>query len=235
MTHDLKIPGSILIIGASRGLGLAMAEDFAARGWRVTATKRGATRTPLDVLAEARGAAVEVEHLDITQPDEIAALCQRLTGRTFDILFVNAGVANMADEPVAEISTDEFVRVVGTNALGPMRVVEALHDLVEAAGLIGVMSSGQGSITNNTNGRHEIYRCSKAALNQLTRSYAARRLGELRALVLLAPGWVRTDLGGPKAPLGVEEVVPQIATTLIAQLGEPGLRFIDRFGDAVPW
>lgn len=235
MTHDHETTGSILIIGASRGLGLALTDDFAGRGWRVTATKRDAARSRLDELAEARSDVVEVEHLDITQRDQITALGQRLAGRAFDMLFVNAGVANMADEPVAEISTDEFVRVVVTNALGPMRAVETLQGLVSETGLIGVMSSGQGSITDNTNGLHEVYRCSKSALNQLMRSYAARRPGEKRALVLLAPGWIRTDLGGPWAPFSVEEAVPQLSATLIGQLGKPGLRFVNRFGDAVPW
>ncbi len=82
-----------------------------------------------------------------------------------------------------------------TNALSPMRVVEALQDLVTADGLIGVMSSGQGSVTNNVNGMREVYRGSKAALNQYMRSFAARQANTPRAMVLMAPGSVRTDLG----------------------------------------
>ena len=88
-----------------------------------------------------------------------------------------------------------------TNALSPMRVIETFQDCVESTGTIGVMSSGQGSVANNTNGGHEVYRGSKAALNSYMRSYDARHRGEQRTLILMAPGWVKTDLGGPDARL----------------------------------
>jgi len=227
--------GAILLIGASRGLGYAMAAQFVSKGWHVVATVRGPCRTRLHDLAEESAGSIDIETLDITQQEEITALGVRLSGRCFDMLFVNAGTANLQDETVADIATDEFARVLLTNALGPMRVIEGLQDVVKADGLIGVMSSGQGSIGNNTNGRHEIYRSSKAALNQLMRSYAARHASDSRALVLMAPGWIRTELGGPEAPFGVEETIPQLVDTLLAQQGTPGLRFIDRHGESGPW
>ncbi len=90
---------------------------------------------------------------------------------------MNAGVTNEPEGTVAETSTDEFVRVMVTNALGPLRVIEALQDHVEPTGTIGVMSSGQGSVANNERGGHEVYRGSKAALNTFMRSYAARHRG----------------------------------------------------------
>ena len=162
-------------------------------------------------------------------------LRDRLASRVFDLLFVNAGTANMEDEIAGEIAAEEYTRVLVTNALGPMRVIEACRDLVAADGLIGVMSSGQGSITNNTNGLHEVYRSSKAALNQLVRSYAARHAEDRRALVLMAPGWIRTQLGGPKAPFGVDDSVPLIVDVLLGRQGKPGLAFLDRDGNTVPW
>jgi NAD(P)-dependent dehydrogenase (short-subunit alcohol dehydrogenase family) len=115
------------------------------------------------------------------------------------------------------------------------RVIEGLQDLVSPDGLIGVMSSGQGSIANNLKGGQEVYRGSKAALNQYMRCYAVRHAGEARALVLVAPGWIRTALGGPDAPFTMEETVPQIVTMLIGQIGKPGLRYLDRMGETVPW
>jgi NAD(P)-dependent dehydrogenase (short-subunit alcohol dehydrogenase family) len=227
---------TILLIGASRGLGLAMAAEFLLRGWKVVGTVRGDARTLLHDLADQHPERVEIESLDINDPAQIAALHGRLSGRSFDMLFTNPGTANVQpDETIAEVSTDEFVRVMVTNALSPMRVVEGLQDLVPADGLIGVMSSGQGSISNNEKGGHEVYRGSKAALNQCMRSYAARHAGAPRALVLMAPGWIRTALGGPNAPFGVEETIPKVVDVLIAQQGRPGLQYLDREGRTVPW
>ncbi|WP_214472071.1 SDR family NAD(P)-dependent oxidoreductase [Mesorhizobium sp. dw_380] len=237
MTHTPQNEAvrTILLVGASRGLGLAMADEFAKRRWNVVATVRGTARTKLHDLADERRDHIAVEFLDIDQPDQITALHDRLSGRSFDILFVNAGTANMRDETVADIATEEFARVLVTNALSPMRVIEGLQDCVRADGLIGVMSSGQGSIGDNTNGRHEVYRSSKSALNQLMRSYAARHADDGRALLLMAPGWIRTDLGGPNAPFSVEESIPQIVDVLISQLGKPGLEYLNRDGKTVRW
>jgi len=227
--------GTALLIGASRGLGLGMAAEFAKRGWRVIATVRDDARTELHDLVDAHPDRIAIETVDIAMPEQVAALRDRLALSSFDLLFVNAGTANMSDEIAGEIATEEYARVLVTNALGPMRIIEACQHLVRADGLIGVMSSGQGSITNNTNGLHEVYRSSKAALNQLIRSYAARHADDPRALVLMAPGWIRTRLGGPKAPVGVEESVPLIVDVMLGRLGKPGLAFLDRDGNTVPW
>ena len=227
---------AILLVGASRGLGLAMAAEFLKRGWSVVGTVQGADRTPLHDLAAEHPEHIEIETLDVTEPDQIAALHDRLSGRRFDILFHNAGIANAnAHQPVSEVSTEAFVRVMVTNALGPMRVIEGLQELVPADGLIGVMSSGQGSVSNNETGGAEVYRGSKSALNQFMRCYAARHAGSPRALVLMAPGWIRTEMGGPDAPFSVEEAIPKVVDVLLSRQGQPGLRYLDREGRAVPW
>jgi NAD(P)-dependent dehydrogenase (short-subunit alcohol dehydrogenase family) len=226
---------SILIVGASRGLGYAMAAEFADRGWLVLGTVRGAG-TPLHSLAAERPNGVEIETLDLTDHDQTRALREHLVGRQFDVVFVNAGIANRAPEnTMAEVSTDEFTHVMLTNVLGAMRAVEELGVLARPGGVIGVMSSGQGSIANNANGTNDVYRASKAALNQAMASYAGRHAGEGRAMVLMAPGWIRTEMGGANAPFGVEEAMPQIVDVLIAQRNSPGLRYLDRHGQTVPW
>jgi NAD(P)-dependent dehydrogenase (short-subunit alcohol dehydrogenase family) len=97
------------------------------------------------------------------------------------------------------------------------------------------MSSGQGSIFNNENGRHELYRGSKAALNMFMRSFAARHANDPRALLLMAPGWVRTDLGGPQARLSIGESIPNLANTIDSQAGKAGLQYLDYLGRKVPW
>ncbi|MFJ4654814.1 SDR family NAD(P)-dependent oxidoreductase [Nocardia sp. NPDC088792] len=225
-----------LVIGASRGLGLALATEFFDRGWDVIGTVRNATvRTQLHDLADRSGGRVSVEHLDINEPTQSALLHDRLAGRDIDLLFVNAGTTNNEQTPIGVVPTADFVDVMITNALSPMRVIEALQDLVTPTGLIGAMSSGQGSITNNTNGLREVYRGSKAALNMFMRSFAARGSETDRAFVLMAPGWIRTDLGGPEAPYTIEESVPPIVDVLLSRLGKPGLEYLDRFGHTVPW
>jgi NAD(P)-dependent dehydrogenase (short-subunit alcohol dehydrogenase family) len=227
--------GRVLLIGASRGLGLALARQWAQDGRHVVATVRGSGRTPLHDLADTFAGQIEIETVDVTEPARIAALHDRLADRMFDLLFVNAGVTNQPEGTVAQTSTEEFTRVMVTNALGPLRVIEALQDRVEPAGTIAVMSSGQGSVTNNERGGHEVYRGSKAALNTFLRSYAARHDGEPRTLVLMAPGWVRTDMGGSDAHLSIDESIPNLVKTLDALQDKPGLHYVDYLGRTIPW
>jgi len=228
---------AILLIGASRGLGHAMAAEFVKKGWCVVGTVRaGGGRTRLHDLADAYPDSVEIETLDITQPEEIHALRDRLSGRQFDILFVNAGTTNPdPTQTIGEVSTEDFVNLMITNALSPMRVVEALCDFVPPAGLIGIMSSGQGSIADNESGQRELYRGSKAALNQFMRSFAARQVHTPRAMALIAPGWVRTELGGPDGRLSIEESIPGVVNVLLSKRNRPGLEYLDYRGRTVRW
>lgn len=223
-----------LIVGASRGLGLALVQEFLKRGWRVMGTVRGEKPTKLHDLATQSRGMLEIESVDITDVDQITRLKARLRNKSFDLLFVNAGVANARYETIGEVSTDEFVRVLVTNTLSVMRVVEQLADNVTATGTIGVMSSGQGSVADNESGGFEVYRASKAALNTLMRSFAARRAQD-RTLLLMAPGWIKTDMGGPEAKFTIEETIPSIVDTIIAQEGKKGLQYLDRFGKTVRW
>jgi NAD(P)-dependent dehydrogenase (short-subunit alcohol dehydrogenase family) len=225
----------LLLFGASRGLGLAIAEEYLQLGWHVVATARDRSGTALHDLVGNADGRLEIETVDINDPGQVAALRGRLGSARFDLLFVNAGVTNDDKETIADVSTEEFVRVMVTNALSPMRIVEAFEDLVPPTGAIAIMSSGQGSVGNNETGGHEVYRASKAALNTLMRSFAARHRDDPRTLLLLAPGWVRTDLGGPKARLSIQDSIPNLVEVIGAQEGKGGLQYLDYLGRTVSW
>lgn len=233
--QNVRSQKTVLLVGASRGLGFAMVEEYMKRGYQVIATGRTGSTGKLRQLAQAFSGALEVETVDITIPEQIAALRARLADRRIDVLFVNAGVKNDDGETIADVSTEEFVRVMVTNSLSPMRVIDAFQDLVPPAGTIGVMSSGQGSITNATNANYEVYRGSKAALNMFMRTFAARSADYPRSLLLMAPGWVQTDMGGPTARLTIEESIPNLVNTIEAYEGHSGLHYLDYLGRVVPW
>jgi NAD(P)-dependent dehydrogenase (short-subunit alcohol dehydrogenase family) len=224
-----------LIIGASRGLGLALAEEYLDRGWRVIGTVRGNARTGLHDLAGWVDGRLELETLDVTEPGQIAALRHRLDGRRIDLLFVNAGIASNIQDSIGQVPTADFVRLMVTNALSPMRALETLESLVPPTGMIGVMSSGLGSIAENEGGSWAAYSASKAALNMLMRGFAARLAPDPRAIIIMAPGWVRTEMGGDHADLSVEESIPRVVDTLLAATGKSGLRFLDYTGRTVRW
>ena len=225
-----------LIVGASRGLGLAIVEELLKRDWHVIGTVREGSATGLHALSEKWQGKLQIQLLDMTIPAQIERLKTALAGVSLDLLFVSGGIANRKgmQETVGEISTEEFVSIMVTNTLSPMRVLEQLTDRVRQGGIAGVMSSGQGSIADNENGGNDVYRASKAALNMIMRSFAARQ-GNDRALLLLAPGWIKTDMGGGNARFSVEEVIGDIVDTIVAQEGKSGLHYLDRFGKPVRW
>ncbi|MFI5953441.1 SDR family NAD(P)-dependent oxidoreductase [Cryptosporangium sp. NPDC051539] len=222
---------TVLILGASRGLGLGLAAEYLARGWNVIGTIREGSPGGLPDLACDR---LTIETVDVTDQAQIDALRTRLEGTAVDLLFVNAGITN-ANVPVAEVPTEEFVDVMVTNVLSPMRAVEALDDLVPPTGTIAVMSSRQGSITRNTNAGYEVYRASKSALNQLMRSYSVRHAADPRTFLLVDPGHARTELGGPGAVRTVEQAVPPVVDTVEKRAGQGGLHFVDYEDRIVPW
>lgn len=158
-----------------------------------------------------------------------------ITCGKLDLLFVNAGITNDPTQTIADVSTEEFMQVLTTNTLSPMRVIATLQPYVAEQGSIGVMSSGQGSITNNTNGRGDVYRASKAALNMLMKGYAARQADTRHTFFIMAPGWVKTDMGGSDARYTIDESIPRLVDTLERHRGKTGLHYLDFKDSPVPW
>ena len=226
-----------LVVGASRGLGLGLAAELQRRGWNVAGTVRdNAGERRLQHVADKPGGEVRVEHLDINDDEEIAALRRRLDRIEFDLVFVNAGISPKGRSDAASATRDEAAMVFMTNAVSPLRVAHAFLDRVKSGpGIVAFMSSGLGSVADKTDSYSELYSASKAALNSLSRSLAAS-LGRRHITVLaIAPGWVRTDMGGRGAPLCVEESARGIVDVLESRAGTGRHGFVDYRGRDVAW
>ena len=228
-------PKTALVVGASRGIGLGLVRELLSRSWSVYATERGAPATSkLRTLAAESNGKLHVFSADLNVPADIANLKGDLGTAQLDLLYINAGVSDDPKQTAAEISTEEFQHLMLTNALSPLRAIETLSGAVKPEGSIAVMSSMLGSISSNTDGGYEAYRASKAALNTLMRSYAARA-GAKRSLLALHPGWVKTDMGGPDATLDVAASAAGLITTAEKHAGQPGLVFVDYADQAIAW
>ena len=225
---------SALIIAGSRGLGLGLVREHLARGWQVTTT----VRTPsgeLEALQREMKGRLAVETLDVTSVTEATALARRLTGHTFDLLFLNAGIMAGRGVAFSDVPDSDIQNIFLVNAISPIRVADALACHVVPGGMVAFMSSILGSVGTNEDGRAELYRASKAALNSLIRSFRARHADADLTVLALHPGVVRTSMGGPGAPLDIQTSVRGLAHVLEAHRGHGGLAFLDYRNEIIPW
>lgn len=218
-----------LITGAGRGIGLELARQYAADGWDVVAT----VRQP----AKAAGLAalgVKVEALDMLDPAAVAAFPQRLGGEPLDLFVANAGISK-AKWIRSREDAEAWQEVHLVNAVAPTLLAELLLPLVEAAGgRMAAISSRMGSIDDSSGG-YIGYRASKAALNAAWRALALGWRERPVTLLLLHPGWVQTDMGGPQAPLPAEESVAGMRRVIAALPRSESGAFVDYRGEPIPW
>jgi NAD(P)-dependent dehydrogenase (short-subunit alcohol dehydrogenase family) len=201
----------ILVLGASRGIGLEFVRQYAGAGAQVTATARGDAG-----LHTIKALGAKALRLDVADPKSVSGLAWMLDGDTFDIALYVAGVYTQADARTAP-TLDEFDRTMHTNVLGAMQALVQVAPLVEAAnhghgGKFIFITSGMGSIGEAESSFGWTYRVSKAALNM---AVIAAQNDYPKALMLpMCPGWVRTDMGGPSASISAEESVRAMRATI---------------------
>lgn len=235
----------VVITGASRGLGLELTRQHAARGDRVLATcRRPAAAAGLSALAELWPGRIEIAPLDVTSEPSIeqgAAIAAERLGAV-DLLWSNAGVypgspgIDVDEGPLASLEAKDGLAVLAVNAVGPLLVARAFLPLLRRGRdpKLAALSSGYGSLALNE-GTPYWYGASKAALNMLHRSLAFDTEAGGVTILLMSPGWVRTDMGGPRAPTAVEESVAGMIRVALAAGPRQSGSFVDYRGDVVPW
>ncbi len=222
---------TVLITGANRGLGLEFAKQFSSMGYKVI----GTARNP-DKAVNLKKLTVEVFQLDVTDADSVLQLSKSLNGRPIDILINNAGYLSSADMSLDKVSFELLEKTFAINTLGPLRVVKSLIGNVKAGQDKKVIniSSRLGSISQST-GRMYSYRTSKSALNQINKILSVEFKEESIIFTVLHPGWVQTDMGGPKATYTPEESVSGMIKVIDTLTMDNSGYFYDLKGEAIPW
>jgi NAD(P)-dependent dehydrogenase (short-subunit alcohol dehydrogenase family) len=222
---------TVLVIGASRGLGLELARQYAADGARVIATHR----KPEDA-ARLRAIGARPLALDVLDAGALAGLGRQLDGEPLDVAVINAGVYGPRSGGLSAPTLAEFDAVMHTNVHAPMQLLALLGpQLAATRGKLAVISSKMGSVSLMSTASGWLYRASKAALNSALRS-ASIELGA-RGVVCMAfhPGWVRTDMGGPDADLDVKEAVSSLRHVIAAANASHNGKFLNYNGEQLSW
>lgn len=217
---------TILVSGAGRGLGLELARQYAADGWRVI----GTVRNP---QAQVPG---EVQVADVTDRSQIEKLAKALKGTPLDVLFCNAGIIGKRGSVLGSFDYASWEELLRVNVLGAAALAEALVDNVASSErkVIAMMSSRLGSIAESS-GMTLPYATSKAALNMLVKGLAANLAGKGVTVVALSPGWVRTDMGGAGAPLSAQTSVAGLRKVIAGLRPSDSGQFLSYDGAPIPW
>lgn len=216
-----------VVTGANRGIGLALSQELKRRGYTIF----GVCRTPsseLETLTEH-----VIEGIDVSRPDHLAVLVERLQGQKIDLLVNNAGAG--AQNVLGEIDYTSLQQLMTVNAFAPLRLTEMLLDHIPSGGKIAMISSRMGSIEDNDSGGNYGYRASKAALNALSKSLAIDLKPRGIAVAILHPGYVQTRMVGFSGHLKPEEAAAGLADRMDAlDLTNSGT-FWHSNGEVLPW
>ncbi|WP_347988802.1 SDR family oxidoreductase [Methylomonas sp. AM2-LC] len=229
---------TVLITGANRGLGLEFSRQYAEAGWRViTACRQPKAAHALQKLAD-EYSSLQIEVLDVGDFAQIDALSEKLAEETIDVLLNNAGVyGDKAEHSFGQLDYQAWAHTLAINTLAPIKMAEAFLPQLEngKSKLIVNVSSLMGSLTDNTSGGSLLYRSSKAGLNAAMKSLSLDLRPKSIGILILHPGWVKTDMGGENALIEVEESVSgMIEQIKVFSLDKTGM-FIRYDGGLVPW
>ncbi len=218
-----------LVIGASRGIGREFVRQLHAAGWKVFATAR---RT--DALTALEGEGAHALNIDVTRPESLAGLAWQLDGEAIDLALYVAGVLPTWDGAAEPPAADVFDAIMQANVLGAMQVLPLLAPNVGAArGKFVFLTSQLASIADADSSLAWVYRASKAALNMAVHS--ARNDYPDLTLAVISPGWVKTDMGGPNAPLSVQDSVGGMLTVMDRLKPADSGSFISHDGRVMRW
>lgn len=220
---------TVLIVGASRGIGLELVRQYLADGARVFATARSE-----DGLKLLRAEGARVLKLDVTDAASASGLAWQIDGEAFDTVVVNAGVYGPSSSGLQTPTEADFDQVMHTNVLGPMRVIPQLVEALAEGARLGVISSRMGSMGLRTNASGWLYRASKAAVNSVLKDASLALAGQA-ICVALHPGWVRTDMGGSEADLDVADSARDLRRTLAALTAADNGAFLNHDGQPLAW
>lgn len=229
---------TLLITGANRGIGLELCKQYLTDGWEVHACcRKPKSAKELSKLADNNKHKLTIHELEVTKEKQMDALKIKLKDKPVDILINNAGVYAMGASQFGKAEDKAWDEAVAVNLIAPMKMMEHFVENVSISDkkLIASMSSKMGSMEDNTSGGAYAYRATKAALNAVMVS-AAHDLRHLDITALiLHPGWVRTDMGGPHGEISVEESATLLKRILReCDLNDSG-KFFDIDGTVIPW
>jgi len=235
----METPPSILITGSNRGLGLEWARQYAEAGWRVYATCRYPdVAEDLHELAK-RYERVSIHQLDVTHAEDVVNVAERLAGRPLDRLVNNAGIylERWGRDHLGEIDYVDWLQTYRVNVLGAVRVTEALMEALARSeqAVVAAISSHMGSISEIASPSDYAYRSSKAALNAVFRGLSFELGQQQIGVLLFHPGWVRTRMGGKKAPITPEQSVGGMRALMERFTPEMSGRFYKFDGSEMPW
>lgn len=229
---------TVLITGANRGLGLEFTRQYAAEGWQVIACCRHPGEADaLNAIAHRSKGQVRVHALDVAELSAIEALARTLHGTAIDLVINNAGIYPDRHGGFGQTDYDAWMMAFLVNTMAPMKIAESFVSHLERGQgkLIATVSSKMGSLDDNTSGGCYLYRSSKSAVNMVMKSLSLDLASRGIRAVVLHPGWVQTDMGGPNALIGAEESVRGMRRVLERATSKDSGRFLSYDGSEVPW